>query len=533
MGLRTVGALNLSSTAAAVGGLASTLASSAEAAEALDHSTALVIGTGYGGAVTALRLANKGISVTMLEMGQLWDTPGSDGKVFCGLFKPDERAMWFKKETTAVVSTFLGFPTNFSTPSSAGVLDVISHPGIDVYCGRGVGGSSLVNLAMTITPLREVMEKVMPSGVDLDALYNRHFPTARAQLKVNDIRPAYFEKSKYHRYARVARDALAKADLKTTLLPSAYDYAYMEKEEAGLVPKSAYNFEASFGNNYGKGSVDKNYLADAVATGRVTIRPLHIVKSISQGKDGGYLVNFEQIDKAGNVLKRGTMGCKYLFMAGGSMGTTDMLVRARETGTLPALNAHVGTDWSSNGDIFTARTSWRPMGGKVSMVPASGFYTRDQNNAPLFSMNLPMPFLWLESWVSMNIVMPATPSLAKFTYDSKADKTVLLWDAQNAAAPMASTKYIFDKINRANKSIYRADMFDGKDCAINSTYHPVGGVPLGKATDLFGRVKGYDRLYVVDGALIPGGLSANPALTITALAERNIENILARDMVGA
>ena len=53
---------------------------------------------------------------------------------------------------------------------------------------------------------------------------------------------------------------------------------------------------------------------------------------------------------------------------------------------------------------------------------------------------------------------------------------------------------------------------------------------LGEATDDFGRVNNYSKLYVIDGALLPrsaGGV--NPALTITALAERNLERILRDD----
>jgi cholesterol oxidase len=61
--------------------------------------------------------------------------------------------------------------------------------------------------------------------------------------------------------------------------------------------------------------------------------------------------------------------------------------------------------------------------------------------------------------------------------------------------------------------------------------HPTGGVPLDAATDNIGTVRGYPRLYVMDGALIPGHAGcSNPALTIAALAERNIERILERDL---
>src|SRR5262245_13548004 len=58
------------------------------------HVPVLVIGTGYGGSVAALRLAQAGIDVQMVEMGMAWDTPGSDGKIFCNTTSPDERSYW-------------------------------------------------------------------------------------------------------------------------------------------------------------------------------------------------------------------------------------------------------------------------------------------------------------------------------------------------------------------------------------------------------------------------------------------------------
>ena len=53
---------------------------------------------------------------------------------------------------------------------------------------------------------------------------------------------------------------------------------------------------------------------------------------------------------------------------------------------------------------------------------------------------------------------------------------------------------------------------------------------LNKATDNYGRLHGYPGLYVIDGSLIPGNTSVNPFVTITALAERNIEKIIATDL---
>src|SRR5690349_16815964 len=61
----------------------------------------VIVSSGYGAAVTALRLTEAGIPVTLFEKGRLWDTPGEDGKIFCHPMMPDGRAMWFRDETEA------------------------------------------------------------------------------------------------------------------------------------------------------------------------------------------------------------------------------------------------------------------------------------------------------------------------------------------------------------------------------------------------------------------------------------------------
>ncbi len=53
---------------------------------------------------------------------------------------------------------------------------------------------------------------------------------------------------------------------------------------------------------------------------------------------------------------------------------------------------------------------------------------------------------------------------------------------------------------------------------------------LNEATDNYGRLHGSPGLYLIDGALISGDTSVNPFVTITALAERNIERIIADDL---
>jgi cholesterol oxidase len=92
-------------------------------------------------------------------------------------------------------------------------------------------------------------------------------------------------------------------------------------------------------------------------------------------------------------------------------------------------------------------------------------------------------------------------------------------------------KKLFDRINSANSTIYRYDLFGSPSrvFADDFTYHPLGGCVLGKATDNYGRVKGYSKLYVTDGSLIPGNIGVNPFVTITALAERTMARVLVED----
>lgn len=86
---------------------------------------------------------------------------------------------------------------------------------------------------------------------------------------------------------------------------------------------------------------------------------------------------------------------------------------------------------------------------------------------------------------------------------------------------------MYGKVNRANGATYSRSWFGGKTVGDNATHHPLGGCPIGLATSDTGEVEGYPGLYVMDASLFPDSLVANPALSVTALAERNIERILA------
>ena len=118
----------------------------------------------------------------------------------------------------------------------------------------------------------------------------------------------------------------------------------------------------------------------------------------------------------------------------------------------------------------------------------------------------------------------ADAALALARYDA----VVLDWPADGAAN-------VYQRVT----SILTAPTFPGQPLVLpiaqsqGLTLHPLGGVPLGMATDEYCELRGYKGLYAVDGSILPGPAAAtNPLLTITALAERcmaHITRVIAED----
>ncbi|WP_328990566.1 GMC oxidoreductase [Kribbella sp. NBC_01245] len=493
-----------------------------------EYVPAVVVGTGYGSAVTALRLGEAGITTTMLEMGQLWTKPGRDGKVFCSTLNPDHRSMWFARRTEAPLSTFLWLDVvnrDIGRPY-AGVLDRLDYDNMGVYVGRGVGGGSLVNGGMAPTPERAYFEKVLPN-VDANQMYRRFYPLAKRLLGVNSIDPRYLERTPAYRYARVSRKLAHQAGFRTTVIPSVYDFRYMQREERRQVPRSALAGEVLYGNNHGKKSLDQTYLADAVGTGNVTIRTLTKVTSIRRERDD-YVLTLERIDAWGKLLWRGELGCRYLFLGAGSLGTTELLLRARETGALPNLPESIGRGWGPNGNVMTARANhlWDSTGTLQSTIPTLAINNLHDPVHPALAEIAPLP-VGIETWASLYLTITSNAERGRLVFDRANNKAKLLWGPGQSDPAIQATKALFDKINRTTGTTYRHDLFGNNErFAADFCYHPLGGCVLGRATDNYGRVKGYPNLYVTDGALIPGSISVNPFLTITALAERNITHHL-------
>ncbi|WP_327358235.1 GMC oxidoreductase [Streptomyces sp. NBC_01304] len=489
----------------------------------------LVIGTGYGGSVAALRLAQAGVDVQMVEMGQDWVTPGSDGKIHPKVTSPDYRSFWMRTRTKAPLSNFLGFPIDKDVPKYAGILDAEDFAGITVYQGRGVGGGSLVNGGMAVTPKRQNFASVLPT-VNADEMYNTFYPRANSGLGVGQIDPAWFERTSYYQYSRVGRKHAQRSGFAWTFVPDVYDWPYMVAEDNGTVPKSALAQEILYGNNYGKKTLPKTYLGQAKATGKVTISPLHEVTSVAPASGGGYLVTMKQINTDGATVATKTVQAAKVFFAAGSVGTSKLLVKLRATGALPGLSAEVGKGWGENGNVMCGRANhvWDATGDVQSTIPCSGIDNWDAGGA--FAEVAPLP-TGIETFASFYLSITKTTRRADFSYNAGTGKVDLSWQTAWKQDSINMAKSIFDKINSKEGTIYRTDLFgSNKIWGDHLTYHPLGGAVLDKATDNYGRLRGYQGLYVIDGALIPGNTTVNPFVTITALAERNIEKIIATDL---
>lgn len=517
--------------AVALGGLGSAAQAAPASGQIADAATvpALVIGTGYGGCVAALRLAQAGVDVHMIEMGMAWDTPGSDGKIFANTTTPDQRSFWLRTRTKQPLSNFLGFPIDKAIPRYTGILDAEDFSGITVYQGRGVGGGSLVNGGMAVTPKREYFGDVL-STVNADEMYNVYYPRANAELGVGLVNPAWFESAECYQYARVGRKHAQRSGFPFVFVPTVYDWNYMEQEAAGTVPKSALIGEILYGNNYGKKSLQQTYLPKIRATGRVTISALHKVTSVRPASGGGYTVTIDQLNTNGDPVATKTVTAAKVFFAAGSVGTSKLLVQLKSTGALPNLNNEVGRGWGDNGNVMCGRANhmWDPTGKLQSSIPTLGIDNWQAGGA--FAEVAPLP-TGIETYASFYLSITKTPNRAEFSWNAAAGKVDLNWQTSWKQVSISAAKTIFDKINAKEGTIYRTDFFGVyKTWGDHLTYHPLGGAVLNKATDNYGRLHGYAGLYVIDGSLIPGSTVVNPFVTITALAERNIEKIIAADL---
>lgn len=483
---------------------------------------AVIIGSGFGGAVAGLRLGQAGVKTLMIERGQWWRT-NSYNNVFSANLPPDHRSSWFK----VIASP----PIQIDLPilPYAGVLDYTDFNGLRTYQGAAVGGGSIVYGGVTVRSPSFVLNTIFAGKVNVTDMENKYYPRAEAIIGATTIPDDIFN-TPYYRYAQVFKQHAEKAGYTVKPTPSAYDFNMIRGEINGTVKASALNGETIYGNNNGcKKSLDKSYIQLALNTGNLTINDLTIVDSI-KANGTGYSVFTRKINEWGTTQYYEEIRCEYLFLGAGVVGTNTLLLKAKAEGALPNLNQHVGTKVGGNGDVTWARTVIEALGAKQA-APLT--QTLEDFSNPYGPMTLECAYF--PSGIDTHSIVQLGVHFDKdrtgpgtFTYSRWSNQLNLNWPSDAGTKPSLAHDHLVKRMNQVNGGISGVPLLITKP-STSRVAHPLGGVPLGLATDSYGRLYGYQRLYVMDGSLIPGSCLANPSLTIAALAERNMETILAED----
>ncbi len=501
----------------------------------------MVVGSGFGGAVAALRLAQRGISVTMLERGKRWPlTP--EQNTFSSLESPDGRSAWLSDVSV------LGDAKPIDR--SLGVLELVLGDGIAAFAGAGVGGGSLVYAGVLIEPPRELFGGIFGDLVRHDQM-RPYFARVRSVMKPEPVPRKILARPEYAG-ARTWLELGREAGLPTERVDMGVDWRVVADELDGNRVPSISAGDFWYGNNSGaKRSLDRTYLHRAERTGRLRLVTHQNVVSVSGEPGGPFRVVADQLADDGEVVRQRHYVVRRLLLCAGSLGTSRLLTRAKGRGELPFLDPSIGSRWGNNGDFFSAvagvSSRVRPnLGGTAPVI------IRDLENPVM-----PTVVECFSDWTRdgrtgevASIGMAPVPARGGFTYDEVADDVTLHWPGGDPD--------IRRVVEAGTKTYERVAEAGGPDCGrrepvhslafgmgghrphpdpeptpidASATAHPLGGVPLGMATDAVGRVRGYPGLYVLDGSLVPGQTGcANPALTIAALAERNIDCILHEDL---
>jgi cholesterol oxidase len=511
----------------------------------------IVIGSGFGGAITACRLAEAGYRVIVLERGRRWGVKD---------FPRHPTDAWvFDQENPA---------------SRNGWFDFRVFPHMTVVAGAGVGGGSLVYANISVEAKPDTFAGGWPPEITYAEL-KPHYDTVAAMMAVKPV-PA----NQWPERTRLLRegaqqlgygDRFRQLDLAVTFdpkwnydLPNAHDpsmsntFVNAEGREQGTCVHLG-NCDVGCDVN-ARNTLDLNYLARAEKKG-VDVRPLHLVRAIAP-EAGGYRVTFDRIENG--TLVNGSLTSRIVIVAAGSIGSTELLLRSRDlTKTLPNLSRFLGHNWSSNGDFLTPaihpNIPVRPTRGPT-ITAAVDLLDGVFNHQHVFIEDGGLPDLagnFLASMANDNSDNPRLQALiqtVRLIFGNALDN-VMPWfaqgrDAANGVFSLKDGRLSLDWDIGASEQTIDAIVQLHQQMATKTggipltpftwslskdliTPHPLGGCNMSTTADggvvnHAGEVFGYRNLYVADGAIVPKALGLNPSRTIGALAER-VASILVKE----
>ncbi|MEO7195199.1 MAG: GMC family oxidoreductase [Pseudonocardiaceae bacterium] len=505
----------------------------------------VVVGSGFGGSVAALRLTEKGYRVGVLEAGRR--------------FEDDELAA-----TSWRLRKFLWAPAL----GCYGIQRIHLLRDLIVLAGAGVGGGSLNYGGTLYRPPNAFFEDSQWAHLaDWRGELDAHYGQAERMLGVTTY-PGHTASDEVMQ--RVAQDMGVLKSHQPTPVGVFFGRPGEEVDDpyfGGAGPRRTGCTECGScmtGCRVGaKNTLVKNYLYLAERAG-ATVHPMTTVTAVRPQPDGTWLVDAVRTGPPWlRTRKRQTFRAKQVVLAAGTWGTQQLLHRMRDTGVLPQLSPRLGelTRTNSEAIVGASRHTVDPLRDfSRGVAITSSFhpdahthiepvrYGRGSNAMGLLQTLATDGASGTPRWRQLLSAVArhpvATARLLSVRHWS--ERTVILLVMQSLDSSLSTYRRRGRLTSRPGHGEpnptfipagFRASQLTaeyiggtagstwGELFEIPMTAHFLGGAPMGATAavgvlDAYHRVHGYSGLSVVDGAAVSANLGVNPALTITALAER-------------
>jgi len=514
----------------------------------------IIIGSGFGGSVSALRLAEKGYKVAVIEKGKR--------------FEPQDFA-----KTSWNLKKYLWLPAFGLYGIQA--LSWLKH--VFILHGTGVGGGSLVYANNLLVPSDEIFRKKEWGNKNLSEILKPHYETAKRMMGAA-------KSPTVGKADTVLAEITKELTGKDTFHINNVGIFFGEKPDltvpdpffSGLGPeRSTCTFcgACMVGcRQNAKNTLDKNYLFFAEEFGVEIISENEVVgiKKV----DDEYEIAVKKLTGFFNSTKR--LRTQGVILSGGVMGTVKLLIKCKQKGWLPNISENIGNyvrtnaealigvmakdlkdDYSDNTaitsgvypDEFTHIEMVRYNKGSDLIGLLATVLVDGNSRVPrwikLFQTIFRHPFTFIKTFTPRNfgarasillVMQTVEGTYLKLTYSRKWYFLGLRrMDTQlpkgqkkiTAFIPIANkiAKMMAERMDGIPMSLWTDAMFD-----IPTTAHILGGAIMSNSletgvVDYRGKVFGYENMYIADGSVIPVNLGVNPSLTILALSEYIMSNI--------
>lgn len=507
--------------------------------ERTGHTQVVVIGSGFGGAIAAARLAEGGVPTVLLERGPWRDTVPVRS---LGIARRTSFPRGHKLITQLLRTVNFGWlPGGRVTLSKVGLYEVFSNPKLNVVCSSNVGGGSHIYSASHCRPLVADYWEGHADGLST-AMMEPHYEAVLARM--GSVTPTAAHRIPNTMGARFANHPTlgpmppppgAKVGY---LLPEDPDHPRKITTPDGI-ERYEYDYRHGDGGflgcpSGGKTTLDVVYLAPAMRAG-LEVRDLAEVRLITRcagAEPARYRIDY--FDHHARSLA--TIHAADVILAAGTMNTLRILMASRAAGSLTGM-PNLGKCFGTNGDYF-GWWDWNEPGLDltVGLPSAGGVMVRGEEKPPMIggggwpsASRYPLPKRMRERIKRTTFIaglgedaMDGLVSFAdgRLSYDYDPDHSPIF----------AKLRQTFDRISELSgrKIHYRQRP---------TTVHPSGGCCLGASIDTAvidanGEVFDHPGLFVTDASALPRAPGGPPSITIGAWSNHVAERYLARWRAG-